>query len=133
MNSAQPLVPISTDEIKMLLEAGQLLAYMKRDEEAEKVFTGLSPLIPHMEHPQVALGNLYFARDEMDKAEESFKKALKINPESPFAQTAYAEFLYFSNRKDEGEELINKALRNDPTGPFGDFARSLKQFYEELE
>ncbi len=119
------MVPISREELVILMEGGYLYLRMGRFDEAREVFEGVSVLAPDSEVPLVAMGSVYFSQMKFDQAIAVYRKALSVKPDSPFARSYLGEVLLFKGKKEEGITELTKASNLDPGGKSGDFARAL--------
>ncbi|MBI4373799.1 MAG: hypothetical protein HY542_02875 [Deltaproteobacteria bacterium] len=114
-------------ELVLLMEAGYVYMGMGRFDEARDVFEGISVLSPSSEIPFVALGTVFFATKQFDRAIVHYKKALQLRGESPFARAYLGEALLFKGKKTDGIKELEKASLLDPSGTAGEFARSLME------
>ena len=121
------MVPIDRQDLIILMETGYIYLGMGSFTEALEVFEGVSLLAPESEIPWVAIGTVYFARMQYDKALRSYQKALALKSDSSFARAYLGEALFFKGKKREALSELEKASMLDPAGTAGDFARSLRQ------
>jgi tetratricopeptide (TPR) repeat protein len=119
------MVPMSRENLVILMEAGYLLLRMGRYEESREVFEGVSVLADDTEIPYVAMGSVSFAQMKYDQAIQHYKKAIGLKPESAFARAYLGESLFFKGKKEEALAELQKASSLDPEGKSGDFARAL--------
>lgn len=119
------LVPVSQEEVALLLESGYLFLEMQKHREAEEIFAGVAALLPHSEVPLICLGNLHFSQGRYERALKFHRDALKRNPESALAQAHVGEALLFMNRRPEAKAALKEAVSLDPEGDAAAFAHSL--------
>ena len=67
--------------------------------------------------PHCGLGNVYFARGELDKALAEFRLALDLRPNSPYAHNGIGFLLTKMGRLDEAVDHLNAAIRIFPIFP----------------
>lgn len=123
---------VSHEEIAFLMEAGFISREAKRFDRATEIFAGVRSLSPKSEVPEVALGTVWFAAGELQKAIRHYESALKMNPSSAYAHAHLGEALLFAKKRDEARTHLKRALELDPRGKMGDMARSLTQCLEKL-
>ncbi len=119
------MIPMSREDLIIMMEGGYIYLRMGRYEEARDVFEGISVLAPESDVPLVALGSVFFAQMKYDQAIKVYQKALKVKPDSPFARAYLGESLFFNGKKEESIKELEKASLLDPNGKSGDFARVL--------
>ena len=119
------LVPVSKDEVVLLLEAGYLYMDMGKWDEARDVFTGAAALLPRSEVPQLALGTLEFAQGKHDKALQAYRKAQQIAPKSGLPRAHAGEALLFMGKPAEAEKELKSAIDLEPEGDGAKLARAL--------
>ena len=119
------MIPVPSEDLRILLESGYLYLGMQRYKEAKEVFEGVVELAPKSEVPLVALGNVYCVQGKFDQAIKTYQEALKVEPDSAFATAYMGEALFFKGQKDKAVEALDKASKMDPGGKSGEFARSL--------
>ncbi len=119
------MIPVPSEDLRTLLEAGYLYLGMQRYKEAQEVFEGVAVLAPKSEVPWVALGNVFCVQGKFNEALKTYQKALDIEPKSAFAKAYMGEALFFRGEKEKAMTLLEEASGLDPKGKSGDFARSL--------
>lgn len=119
------MIPIPSEDLRILLESGYLYLGMQRYKEAKEVFEGVVVLAPKSEVPLVALGNVYCVQGKFDQAIKTYQEALEVEPNSAFATAYMGEALFFKGQKDKALPILEKASKMDPSGKSGEFARSL--------
>lgn len=119
------MIPISRDDLIVLMEGGYIYLRTGRFEEAREVFEGVAVLAPESDVPLVAMGSVYFAQFKFDQAIRVYKKALTLRPDSAFARAYLGESLFFNGKKETAIKELEKASGLDPQGKSGDFARAL--------
>ncbi len=66
------------------------------------------------------IGNIYFGRGELDKAESHYRKAIETEKKDPLMGDAYNNlaWLYFMKKQnlEEAESLAEKAMEINPSG-----------------
>ena len=60
------MIDLSTEDLRLMLEAGYLYLAMHRNKEAKEVFEGVCVLAPESDVPLVALGNAFFIEKKYD-------------------------------------------------------------------
>lgn len=119
------MIPVPSEDLRVLLEAGYLYLGMQKFKEAAELFEGVIALAPKSEVPVVALGNVFCVQGKFDQAVKTYEKALELDPQSAFATAYLGEALFFKGDKAKALETLTKASKLDPDGKSGDFARSL--------
>ncbi len=119
------MIPIKSEDLQILMEAGYLLLGMFRYKEAQELFEGVTVLAPGSEVPWVALGNVHCVQGKFDQAITTYRKALEVEPKSAFAHAYLGEALLFKGERDKARNSLSEASQLDPKGKSGDFARSL--------
>lgn len=119
------LVPVSKQEVVLLLESGYLLMDMGRFDEAREVFGGAAALLPKSEVPHLALGTLEFAQGRHDKALQAYRKAQQLAPKSALPRAHAGEALLFLNKPAEALKELKAAIDIDPDGDGARLARAL--------
>ncbi|MBI3541234.1 MAG: tetratricopeptide repeat protein [Deltaproteobacteria bacterium] len=120
------MIPISREDLVVMMEGGHLYLRMGRFEEAKEVFEGVSVLTPQSEVPLVAMGSVFFAQMKYDQAIRHYRKAVTLKPDSPYARSFLGESLFFKGRNEEALAELQKAIDLDLQGDMGGgFARSL--------
>lgn len=118
-------IPISSEELRVMLETGYILREAARFDEAEAVFRGVMEFLPESEIPQVGLGTVYLQRGDFQSAREICESALQVNPASAYARVHYAEALLFARRREQAEAELNEIIAADPDSPHSATARAL--------
>jgi tetratricopeptide (TPR) repeat protein len=119
------MISVSSEDMRILMEAGYLYLGTHRYKEAQEVFEGVVVLVPKSEVPLVALGNVFCVQGEFDRAIKTYEKALEVEPKSAFAKAYLGEALLFKGDQASSMKTLEEASRLDPDGKSGDFARSL--------
>ena len=119
------MVPISRENLVVLMEAGYLLLRMGRYVQSREVFEGVALLADDTEIPYVAMGSVSFAQMKYDQAIQHYRKAIGMKPDSAFARAYLGESLFFKGKKEEALIELRKASDLEPDGKSGDFARAL--------
>jgi tetratricopeptide (TPR) repeat protein len=119
------MIQVSSEDLRILLEAGYLYLGMQRFKEAKEVFEGVVILAPKSEVPLVALGNVHCVQGRFEEAIKTYEKALELEPKSAFAKAYMGEALFFRGEKEKAIAYLQEASNLDPKGKSGDFARSL--------
>lgn len=90
-------------------------AYLRlgRIEDAEKTFKEAIRLFPNIDSIHLKLGNLYYSKEDYDKAEAEYIKAVSLNPST---ENLYSlGQLYLStDRYSKAEETFLRILRTEP-------------------
>ncbi len=119
------MLPVPSEDLRILLETGYLYLGMQKFKEAKEVFEGVVILAPKSEVPLVALGNVYCVEGKFEQAIKTYEKALELEPKSAFAKAYLGEALFFKGDKDKAVATLGEAAKMDSDGKSGDFARSL--------
>lgn len=119
------MIPVPSEDLRILLESGYLYLGMQRYKEAKEVFEGVVVLAPKSEVPLVALGNVYCVQGKFDQAIKTYQEALEVEPNSAFATAYLGEAQFFKGQKEKAVGNLEKASKMDPSGKSGEFARSL--------
>ncbi|HQU82898.1 MAG TPA: tetratricopeptide repeat protein [Pyrinomonadaceae bacterium] len=118
-------IPISNEELRVILETGFILREAARFDEAEKVFRGMIEFLPESDVPQVGLGTVFLQRGDFDSAQEICGKAIQTNPASLYARVHYAEALLFGKRREEAEMELREIISENPDSPHSQTAQAL--------
>lgn len=118
-------VPVSDQELRVLLETGYILREAARFDEAEAVFRGVIELLPDSEVPQVGLGTVFLQRGDFETAEDICRTAIETNPSSLYAKVHFAEALLFEKKRDEAEEILRTIISENPDSPHTNTAQAL--------
>lgn len=118
-------IPISNEELRVMLEMGFILREAARFDEAEKVFRGMIEFLPESDVPQVGLGTVFLQRGDFDSAQEICGKAIQTNPESLYARVHHAEALLFGKRREEAETELREIISENPDSPHSQTAQAL--------
>lgn len=124
------LVPVSKDEVVILLEAGYVLMDMGRFDDARDVFGGAVALLPKSEVPHLALGTLEFAQGRHDKALQEYRKAQALAPKSSLPRAHAGEALLFLNKPAEAVKELKAAIDVEPDGDGARLAQALLEAKE---
>lgn len=119
------MIPVPSEDLRVLMETGYLYLAMQRHKEAKEVFEGITVLAPKSEIPLVALGNVFCVEGRFDQAIKIYKEALAIEPQSAFAMSYLGEALFFKGDKEKAIEMLGQASKIDGKGKSGEFARAL--------
>lgn len=119
------LVPVSRDEVVILLESGYVLMDMGRFDNAREVFGGTAALLPKSEVPQLALGTLEFAQGRHDKALQAYRRAQQLSPKSALPRAHAGEALLFLNKPAEAVRELKAAIEVEPDGDGARLAQAL--------
>ena len=125
------MIPVPSEDLRILLEAGYLYLAMQKYKEAKEVFEGVVILAPKSEVPLVALGNVYCVQGKFEQAIKTYEEALEIDPKSAFAIAYLGEALFFHGKAELSKQTLEKAAKIDPNGKSGDFARSLLELIKK--
>jgi len=118
-------VPVSDQELRVLLETGYILREAAKFDDAEAVFRGVIELLPDSEVPQVGLGTVFLQRGDFETAEEICRTATETNPSSLYARVHFAEALLFEKKRDEAEEILRTIISDNPDSPHTYTAQAL--------
>ena len=118
-------IPISDEELRVLLETGYILREAAKFDDAEAVFRGVMEFLPDSEVPQVGLGTVFLQRGDFQTAEEICRTATETNPSSLYARVHYAEAMLFEKKRDEAEEILKNIISENPESPHSHTAEAL--------
>lgn len=118
-------IPISDEELRVLLETGYILREAAKFDDAEAVFRGVMEFLPDSDVPQVGLGTVFLQRGDFQNAEEICRTATEKNPSSLYARVHFAEALLFQKKRDEAEEILNELVSENPDSPHSHTAQAL--------
>lgn len=118
-------IPVSNEELRVMLETGFILREAAKFNEAEAIFRGVMEFLPDSDVPQVGLGTVYLQRGDFETASEICEKALETNPESLYARVHYAEALLFARRREEAESKLREIIGENPDSPHSQTAQAL--------
>ncbi len=85
-------------------------------EEAERLCYRAWRIDPHSVEVQHAMGDLYFASGQLEKARESYAAALAVNPGDFRTQVALAE-TYHEDNPELAENQLKKIIQQQPGSP----------------
>ena len=118
-------VPVSDQELRVLLETGYILREAAKFDDSEAVFRGVIELLPDSEVPQVGLGTVFLQKGDFETAEDICRTATETNPSSLYAKVHLAEALLFERKRDEAEEILNSIISENPDSPHSNTAQAL--------
>ncbi len=118
-------IPVSDEELRVLLETGYILREAARFDDAEAVFRGVMEFLPDSEVPQVGLATVFLQRGDFQTAEEICRTAVESNPSSQYARVNYAEAMLFGRKRDEAEEILNAVISENSDSPHSHTAQAL--------
>jgi predicted Zn-dependent protease len=121
LNQVKP----SDEELRVILEAGFALRYLRRLNEAAEIFRGVSALLPESDVPRVAFGTVELERGRFAEAQAACEEALRYDPASLYARVHRAEALLFQRRRSEAEAELNAIIAEDGESPHSRTARAL--------
>ena len=125
-------LPVTSEEISLLLEAGFLCRYTGHFDRARTIFAGVRALRPDSDMPLVALGTVEFDQGHFPSAISEYQKALEVNPSSSYAYAHLGEAQLFQMERTAARESLQTAVKLDSRGASGQFARSLLAMMEVL-
>ena len=125
-------IPISDEELRVLLETGYILREAAKFDDAETVFRGVMEFLPESEVPQVGLGTVFLQRGDFQTAEEICRSAVETNPASLYARVNYAEAMLFEKKRDEAEEILNAIISENPDSPHSHTAQALLEAADKI-
>ena len=129
MTREKPIINITPDELRLLLETGYLYMHMNRLKEAKEVFEGIIPLAPKNEVVYTSLANTLYALGQTDEAEKYYKIAIQLNPNNTFTLANYGDLLLFKGEIQKGKELLHKVIELAPNSPDANLATNLLKGY----
>lgn len=118
------MIHLDRKYLQIMMEAGYVYLGMRRFKEAREIFEGLAVVAPESDVPLVAMGNVDFCENKVDRAIKRYNQALKLDPASVFAKVYMGEALVFAGKKDEGIELL-KEVKKTHGGGAAEFATAL--------
>jgi predicted Zn-dependent protease len=118
------MIHLDRKYLQVVMEAGYVYLGMRRFKEAREVFEGLVAIAPESDVPHVAIGNVDFCENKVDKAIKRYRQALKLDPASVFAKVYLGEALVFAGKKDEGVKLLSE-VKKAGQGGAAEFATAL--------
>jgi predicted Zn-dependent protease len=118
-------VPISNEELRVMLETGYILREAAKFDEAELLFRGVIEFLPDSDVPQVGLGTVFLQKGDFSAARDVCQKALELNPTSIYARVHYAEALLFDNPREKAETELQDIIGNNPDSPHCHTAQAL--------
>ena len=118
-------IPVSNEELRVMLETGYILREAAKFNEAEAIFRGVMEFLPDSDVPQVGLGTVYLQRGDFETAGEICEKAIEMNPESLYARVHHAEALLFGRRREEAESKLREIIGENPDSPHSQTAQAL--------
>ncbi|HLM01270.1 MAG TPA: tetratricopeptide repeat protein [Pyrinomonadaceae bacterium] len=118
-------IPVSDEELRVMLETGYILREASRFDEAEAIFRGVMEFLPDSEVPQVGLGTVFLQRGDFASAQKICQQALQTQPSSLYARVHYAEALLFGRQRDEAENELREIIGSAPDSPHSHTAQSL--------
>lgn len=125
-------IPISDEELRVLLETGYILREAAKFDDAEAVFRGVMEFLPDSEVPQVGLGTVFLQRGDFQTAEEICRSAVEANPTSLYARVNYAEAMLFGKKRDEAEEILNAVISENADSPHSHTAQALLDAADQI-
>jgi len=118
-------IPVSSEELRVMLETGYILREAAKFEQAEAIFRGVMEFLPDSEVPQVGLGTVFLQKGDFGQAEEICEKALEQNPDSLYARVHYAEALLFGRQRSRAESELREIISGSPDSPHSQTAQAL--------
>lgn len=118
-------IPISNEELRVLLETGYILREAAKFDDAEAVFRGVMEFMPDSEVPQVGLGTVFLQRGDFQTAEEICRSAVETNPTSLYARVNYAEAMLFGKKREQAENELKNIIAENPDSPHSHTAQAL--------
>lgn len=125
-------IPVSDEELRVILETGFVLREAARFDEAEAVFRGAMELLPDSEVPQIGLATVFLQRGDFGKALEICRKAVETNPESLYARVHFAEAMLFARKRLEAVAELEKIISENPSSPHSRTARALLEAADRI-
>jgi len=118
-------IPVSSEELRVMLETGYILREAARFDESETIFRGVMEFLPDSEVPQVGLGTVFLQKGDFAAAEEICAQAIDTNPTSLYARVHYAEALLFSRQRERAETELQAIISENPDSPHSQTAQAL--------
>lgn len=120
-------VKLGTEELRLLLETGYLLAERREFAKAKEVFEAVEAIGQGADVAQMGLAHVHLVSGNQKEAEKYLKAAVKANPTNAFAHSQLGELLYTLGKKDEAAQSLKEAESLDKNGPVGEYARAVRQ------
>jgi predicted Zn-dependent protease len=118
-------IPVSSEELRVMLETGYILREAAKFEQAEAIFRGVMEFMPESDVPQVGLGTVFLQMGDFSAAQEICEKALEQNPDSLYARVHYAEALLFGRQRSRAESELREIISGSPDSPHSQTAQAL--------
>jgi len=106
-------VQVSTDEVRVLLEAGYLATERREFPKAKEIFEGAIALGRGVDVAEVALANLLLVQGNPKDAEKALRQVLKAKPDSAPAWALLGEVLHVQGKKQDALDAVGKAKAGD--------------------
>jgi tetratricopeptide (TPR) repeat protein len=123
-------VQISTEELRLLLEAGYLATERREWTKAKEIFEGVQALGRGADVAEVGLANLYLSQGNAKDAEKVLRQAVKTNGSNAFAYAQLGELLHTLGKNDEALEMLKKAKELDK-GAIAAFAANVEDLVKQ--
>lgn len=118
-------IPVSNEELRVMLETGYILREAAKFDEAEAIFRGVIEFLPESDVPHVGLGTVFLQRGDFTAAQEICEKAIELNPTSVYARVHYAEALLFGHQREKAETQLLEIIGNNSDSPHSQTAQAL--------
>jgi predicted Zn-dependent protease len=118
-------IPVSNEELRVMLETGYILREAAKFDEAEAIFRGVIEFLPESDVPHVGLGTVFLQRGDFTAAQEICEKAIELNPASIYARVHYAEALLFGHQREKAETHLRDIIGNNSDSPHSQTAQAL--------
>jgi tetratricopeptide (TPR) repeat protein len=106
-------IQLSTDEVRLLLEAGYLATERREWQKAKEIFEGIQATGRGADVAEMGLANLCLVSNNPKEAEKLLRQALKTNPKNAYASALLGELLHTQGKKDEALAVLAQAKAAD--------------------
>lgn len=119
-------VQVSTEELRLLLEAGYLATERREFAKAKEIFEGIQAIGRGADVAETGLANCYLVQGNQKDAEKLLRQAVKTNPQNAYASALLGELLHTLGKKDEALEMLAKARSMDKSGSVAQMAGAVE-------
>jgi tetratricopeptide (TPR) repeat protein len=124
-------IKLSTEELKLLLEAGYVLIDRREFAKAKEVFEGVVAVGQAADVARMGLAQVLMIEGNAKEAEKQLKEAAKANPKSAHVHAQLGELYHTMGKKEEALAALKQAEGLDPNGSAGRYARSVREAVEQ--
>jgi tetratricopeptide (TPR) repeat protein len=98
---------------------------------ALETYIATAEKFPNLANVQFQIADIYYIKNEFNKAEEYYRKALKLNPELALAHFQLANIYQALNKNDKAIQELKKTVELEPESPLAH--NNLAWFYSEID